>query len=38
MTAKFGKDAGQTVRAWLDKVRSVKFHYYYKPNDRTTKE
>ncbi len=31
MTAKFSEDAGQTVRAWLEKVQNVKFHYHYKP-------
>lgn len=38
MTTKFSKDAGQTIRAWLDKVQNVKFHYYYKPKNKTVKE
>lgn len=38
MTTKFSKDASKAVKAWLDKVQNVRFHYYYKPNDRTTKE
>lgn len=37
MTTKFSKDASRTVKAWLDKVQNVKFHYY-KPKDRATKE
>ena len=33
MATKFSKDASRTVKAWLDKVRNVKFHYYYKPKN-----
>lgn len=38
MTAKFSEDTRQTVKAWLDKVQNVKFHYYYKSKNKTTKE
>lgn len=38
MTTKFNEDAGQTIRAWLDKVQNVKFSYHYKPKNKTVKE